>query len=78
MMDIEKDAYYTLNSVAKRIWELLDTPLSVDALCQRLINEYDIHQERCHQEVLDFLARFQKEGMIRILSEVSAPLPGNE
>ena len=51
MMDPVQGKYFSLNSVATRIWDLLEQPLSVDELCMKLIDEYDVEPERCRAEV---------------------------
>ncbi|MBU1169054.1 MAG: PqqD family peptide modification chaperone [Proteobacteria bacterium] len=69
IINIENNAYYFLNSVSRRIWELLDTPLSVKGLCDRLMDEFSTSQHQCQADVLDFLTRFHREGMIDILAD---------
>jgi hypothetical protein len=55
MMDIEQGAYYGLEAVAARIWVLTEQPVSVGALCERLVTEYQIAPEQCREEVLAFV-----------------------
>ena len=64
MMDIQQGKYFALNPVATRIWELLETPLGLEALCQALLEEFDVTPEQCHQEVLEHLAEMQKLGLV--------------
>lgn len=55
MMDIEEGAYYGLEGVAARIWQLTENPVSVGSVCEVLIGEYDVSKEQCRQEVDKFL-----------------------
>ena len=66
MMDIEKGSYFSLNSVATRIWELLEHPLTVDGLCDRLMEEYDISPAQCRADVDEHLAQMRQIGLINV------------
>ncbi len=65
MVDIAKGSYFSLNSVATRIWELLEKPLSLDSLCARLVDEYDVTTEQCRADVELHVANMQQLGLIR-------------
>lgn len=71
MMDIQQGKYFALNPVATRIWELLENPLSLEALCNALLEEFDVSPEQCQQDVREHLAEMQKLGLIaEVSSEV--------
>jgi hypothetical protein len=55
MMSVEQGKYIGLNEVGARIWDLLDTPQSVDSLCIELVDEFDVAPDACRSEVEDFL-----------------------
>jgi hypothetical protein len=55
MMDIEQGAYYGLEGVAARIWEMTEKPVSVGELCDNLEREYEVSREQCRAEVTRFL-----------------------
>ena len=65
MVDIEKGSYFALNPVATRIWGLLETPFSVENLCERLIAEYEVDPEQCRIEVEAHLSEMQQLGLIQ-------------
>lgn len=55
MMSIETGSYVTLSRVGARIWELIERPTELTALCIRLTEEYDVPAELCRAEVDVFL-----------------------
>ncbi len=65
MMALESSRYYGLNRVGRRIWELLEEPTTVAALCARLVSEFDVAPERCADEVLGFLGSLIEDGTVR-------------
>lgn len=65
MMSATKGNYIGLSAVGARIWELIETPRSVDQLCDALITEYDVEPATCRTEVDTFLATLAEHDAIR-------------
>lgn len=55
MLDARTSAYFGLDGIGTRIWELLEHPLAVDSVCSALVEEYEVDAERCRTEVLGFI-----------------------
>jgi hypothetical protein len=67
MMSAEKGNYIGLSEVGARIWELIETPQDVDAICAQLQDEYDgVTPEGCRAEVETFLNELVKHGAIAL------------
>ncbi|NBB22957.1 PqqD family peptide modification chaperone [Runella sp. CRIBMP] len=68
MVDIEKGSYFSLNSVATRIWELLENPLSSESLYEVLMAEYEVSPEQCRTEVNEYLEKMKELGLIQVVA----------
>ena len=68
LLSIENGEYYNLNEVGSRIWALLENPLTVAALIETLLTEFDVERATCAAEVQAFLARLQKDKLLRIVA----------
>jgi hypothetical protein len=66
MMNVEQGNYVGLSEVGARIWELLETPQEVAALCGKLQEEYDVSAETCHTDVDTFLSELAKHGAVEL------------
>jgi hypothetical protein len=66
MMDGEKGLYFGLNSVARRIWELLEKPLAYGDLLRELAAEYSIEDAQCRADVEPFLRKMLENRLIRV------------
>lgn len=58
--------YYGLNSVAARVWQLIQTPARARDLWETLAAEYDVTPERCAADLMDLLERLHAEGLIEV------------
>ena len=54
MMSVEAGRYYGLNAVARRVWELLETPKTIAQLCSQLCEEFEVDPQTCETDVLKF------------------------
>lgn len=69
ILNVEAGAYYGLNEVASRIWELMVEPQPVYGILHQLQQEYAIDLETCEREVLACLQQLADEGLIRLIHE---------
>lgn len=64
VMSVEQGAYYGLNEVATRIWQLIEQPRTVASVCATLQDEYKVDPASCERDVLACLATLQAEGLV--------------
>lgn len=72
MMSIDKGAYYGLDEIGSRTWELLASPRTVTGLCDILVQEYDVAREECEQDILALLNELAEKDLILIREEPTA------
>ena len=66
MLSIEKGKYYNLGVLGGVIWELIESPITGDELVKQLLEEYDVDQKECEEEVLSFLNHLKDEELITV------------
>ena len=64
MMDIMTGKYYNLGAVGGRIWELLEEPLTLTALVDKLTDEYDVPAKQCRADIEPFLNTLLERGLL--------------
>lgn len=64
MMSIARGKYFALEGTAQRIWELAAEPVSVKAIIDRLVEEYDVDRETCAREVTSFVRELLDNDLI--------------
>jgi hypothetical protein len=66
MMSIDKGAYFGLNPVATRIWDLIEQPQSIAGLIAVISAEYDVSDAQCAADVQEFVADMIARGIARL------------
>lgn len=64
IIDVETGKYYGLNTVANRIWEILETEKTVDEVVGTLLEEYDIDKTTCQQQVETLINDLKEKTLI--------------
>jgi hypothetical protein len=65
LLSVDNGKYYSMNPMGTRIWERIRAPVRIDALIKDLLQEFDVDPRVCETEVLDFLARLQRERLLK-------------
>lgn len=66
LLSIQNGEYYNMNEVGSRVWTLIEQPISVIALIDRLTEEFDVTREQCEREALAYLADLKKKNLLRV------------
>lgn len=64
LINPEDSTFYTLNSVATRIWELADGQTPITNIVNRICEEFEVSQEVALQNTEAFLQAFNQKGLI--------------
>jgi len=72
MMSREKVHHIGVTEVSARIWELIEQPQEVEAICAQLRKEYAIAPEVCRAEVEAFLSELVDHGAVTLDAPAAA------
>jgi hypothetical protein len=64
LLDASRETYYGLEGPATRIWELLETPMTVDQICATLVAEYDVEPSVCERDTREHIAEMSARGLL--------------
>jgi hypothetical protein len=67
VLHLDKGLYFGLQDVGAHVWESLQEPQSVAAICAGVVENFDVDPSRCQADVLRFLATLQEEGLIEVM-----------
>ena len=66
ILNLKSGAYYGLNAVGARIWNLLQEPRTVSEIRDTLLAEYEVEPQQCDRELLALLQQLEAEGLIEL------------
>ncbi len=70
MLDEENGMYYALGGVGTRIWHIMEHEMSINAIVEQLLLEYDVKKEVCQKDVLEFIDRMLTSELIYISNSI--------
>jgi hypothetical protein len=59
-----RDNYIGLDSIGRRVWELIEVPTSVDSVCQQVTREYQGDTAQIPLDLIAFLEELHSEGLL--------------
>jgi len=66
IMSIDNGEYYGLDIIASHIWKIIETPLMISVICEKLAAEYDVTEETCLSDVLIFLNDMAEHNIVSV------------
>lgn len=71
-IDARQGYVYSLNESAGKVWEMIQEPTAVSAVCSRLRDEYAVDESTCERGVLALLEDLCKAGLV-LVSDAPSP-----
>ena len=70
LLDMESENYFGLDSVGTSIWQAIEAQDGVlDKVLHVLLEEYDVSEEVLTEDLLAFVKKLAKSGLIKIVQE---------
>jgi hypothetical protein len=68
ILGLKDGVYYTLDSVGARIWQLLQQQQTVRMLRDAVMQEYDVDEDRCENDLQILLHDLATHGLLTVAS----------
>ena len=68
MLALDTSLYHSLEGVAARIWELLETPATVEAMSHTIAAHYGVPVEQCEPDIREFFEDLIRADLVLIES----------
>lgn len=68
LLDLQGEAYFGLDPVGARMWNLLSEGNSLEQVVEAMILEYDVSKEELIQDLSGLVERLQEEGMAKLVT----------
>lgn len=66
LLDTEGGAYFGLNAVGTRVWELIGAGTTEDALLTALLGEFEVSRDVLAKDLRDLLAGLEQRRLIQV------------
>lgn len=67
MLSIETGKYYNLGQMGGAIWSLIENPIKIQDIINKLMEEYNVTKTQCEEEVLSFVNELYEQSLIEII-----------
>jgi Coenzyme PQQ synthesis protein D (PqqD) len=69
ILNLKSTMYFGLDEVGAYIWQALSEPRAVSELCKAVLDQFDVSEARCKNDVIEFLTKLDQAGLIESMHE---------
>lgn len=66
ILHLDRAAYYGLDPVGARIWELVQLPIRLDEVHAAVVDEYDVDGETARRDLLEVVEQLLEAGLVEV------------
>jgi hypothetical protein len=66
LLNLQTGVYLGLDKVGTRVWQLMGQNEVLSGVLKGMLQEYEVTEERCSQDLLDLVAKMQEQGLVTI------------
>ena len=67
MLDMKEGVYYGLNDMGTIIWDLIQKPITIEEIVEKILAEYDVDEETCYIDLKELFGEMLENGLVKIL-----------
>lgn len=64
--DADVGKYFATSGVGADVWELIESPRSIREICVELMERYEVEEETCLSDVLEFVTELVAAGVAEL------------
>lgn len=66
MLDMKEGIYYGLNEIGTIIWELIQKPITLQEIIDKILEEYEVDDETCYADVVELIDQMVENKLVEI------------
>ena len=66
IFDAESGTYFGSGDVGQQIWQELSEKTTANAVCDALMEKFDVDRATCEEQVFAFIAELSKRGLLEV------------
>ena len=61
---IESGHFFHLNGIGSRIWDILEAPMTLAAICAAMRETFEVDADECRRDVAEFVQQIRDKGLV--------------
>ena len=66
ILNLDSGHFFQLNQVGSRIWEALETPLTMVELCRAMVQRFDVDPDTCRRDCEAFVDALSAHALVTV------------
>ena len=69
ILNLTSALYFGLDEIGACIWEAMAEPRKVSELCERVLERFNVAEEQCQADVVEFVGKLDEAGLLEIVAQ---------
>ena len=65
LLNLKTGTYYGLDLIGSKTWRFIETYESLQKICDLLMEEFDVPEEQCKKDLLNFITMLEENKLIK-------------
>jgi hypothetical protein len=66
ILNLSNGTYYGLNELGSLIWSQIQSPQTIETICQAIRRQYDVELNQCQRDVIALIESLLAQGLVDI------------
>jgi hypothetical protein len=66
LLNLKTGVYFGLDTVGTQVWKLISENKALSEVLKLLVQEYDVSEEQCSEDLLDLVASMREQALVSI------------
>lgn len=67
ILDMKDGVYYGLDPAGAKIWNLIQKPIILEEVRDKILKEYDVTEEECQADLLELIGQLVENGLVEVV-----------
>jgi adenine specific DNA methylase Mod len=66
ILNLKDGVYYGLDPIGAKIWNLIQKPIVLNKVIEKILKEYDVDKERCKNDIFELVEELLENGLVKV------------
>ena len=67
ILSLKPGIYFGVNETGAFVWNLIQQPISLEEIKDRILKEFEVEADRCERDLLELIDQLKDKGLIEFL-----------
>lgn len=67
ILSLNPGIYFGVNETGAFVWNLIQQPISLEEIKERILKEYEVDEDRCEKDLFELVDQLKSKGLVEFI-----------